>query len=241
MNEIINQIQALLNKTVSNGCTEAEAATSAAIAQRLLTKHRLTMADVSVSDGSGFNFNEFFNENGLDSGSKISQWKMFLFSAVCKANGCEGIIRSFIEGGVHNRRRKKLHKLIVIGEEKDATLVGYFYNFLKDAIETMVKKNKPSGLGRGESKNWSNSFKLGCVVAIKERLEVASKEVKEEACGTTAMVRLDQQHDALQKWKEQKFNNLKTKQASASVINNEAFERGKDKGSSINLNPNVLS
>jgi len=166
MDKIIEQIRSILNKTVENGATEAETASAAGMAQKLLAKHRLTMADLAETTQKGdekrFDFGEHFRENGVDSGAKIAQWKVTLFGAICRANGCEPIFWSRREtpGGLGTRGRKT-HRMGVIGEEADAVLVQAFYLNLRDTIEAMAKKNQPRGLARGEGKTWSNSFKLG--------------------------------------------------------------------------------
>lgn len=46
--DIARRVRALLNKTVANGCTEAEALAAAQAARRIMDQHRLTQSDVQI-------------------------------------------------------------------------------------------------------------------------------------------------------------------------------------------------
>lgn len=246
--DIIEQIRNILNKTVDNGASEAEAASAAATAQKLLAKHRLTMADLvePAADGSevGFDFGEHFKEEGVESGSRIAQWKITLFTAVCNANGCKSLCyQQTLTRGGRGTRGRKLHKMVVVGEEKDAILAQAFYINLRDTIEAMAKRCQPSGLARGEGKKWANSFKLGACHAIYNRLEAATAEAASEARdagATTALVRLDNQEEALTTFMKQAYPNLATRQTSKVSVFSEAYSKGREKGRNISLESNLL-
>lgn len=248
--KIIDQLRNILNKTVENGATEAEAANAAAIAQKLLLKHRLTMADLaeSASDSQAevkFDFGEHFRDEGVEAGNRIAQWKITLFGGVCRANGCEPIFYSHSTSrGGRGSRGEKFHKMVVIGEEKDAVLVKAFYINLRDTIESMAKRNQPRGLGKGEGKRWANSFKLGACHAIYWRLQDAMKEAvqenRESGTTSTALVRLDNQEEALATYMKAKHPNLKKRLSSSTSVYSEAYSQGRQKGERVNLSTNLL-
>ena len=48
MNNIINTIKALMQKTVDNGCTESEAMSAAEMVAKMLRKHNLNLSEVEV-------------------------------------------------------------------------------------------------------------------------------------------------------------------------------------------------
>lgn len=51
--KLLDIIQALTQKTVGNGCTEAEAIAAAEKAQRIMEKHGLSLADLVLDGRAG--------------------------------------------------------------------------------------------------------------------------------------------------------------------------------------------
>ena len=235
---IIDQIKALLNQTVDNGCTEAEAANAAAVAQKLLTKHRINLVDLqdSVSEQPQYNFGYHFENDDFETGGKIASWKHTLFFTICRSNGCRGIVHSDFRPG--KQRLVSDKRFIVIGTEQDSVLAKAFYIFLRDVVEDLAKKNQPSGLGRGQGKSWSTSFKTGCAYAIAARL-LDTLEKEKETSNSTAIVRLDNQDKELDNWIKKNTNVTPLNRQAPSVLA-EAYNKGKAVGNTVSLDNKAL-
>lgn len=227
MNPVIQQIQALLQKTVENGCTEAEAASAAAVAQKLLVKHRLSLIDVQEKTSP---FGRHYSDGSLETGKAIPHWKRALFTAVCTANGCISGL-SVSRSGVGNSATFRLE---VMGTEEDAALVAAFYCNLRDMVSATAKRLKPPSAGG----RWGNSFKWGMVAAISGRLK-ESVQASEKEATSTALVRLKDQTDAVMAWAKNEFG--ESRSLPKPNLNPEAFAHGVFHGRQANLSKKVLA
>lgn len=227
MENVINQIKNLLNKTIENGCSEAEAATAAGIAQKLLTKHRLTLTEIQTEKSK---FDERFKYDPFEIFRNVTTWRSILLHNICEVNGCKSLIRHDVLKG------KRISYFTIIGTEEDSKNAQAFYLFLRDAIESLAKMEQAVHGGRGKS--WANSWKLGCTNAVVTRLREANKEAKEESVGS-AIVRLDNQDKELQNWIGQNMK-VSQKKTAPSKINANAYFKGVSAGQGMNLNGKVI-
>lgn len=224
----IDQIRALLSKTIENGCTEAEANTAAAIAQKLLTKHRLSVADVRVKKGGAFAHH--FSEGGIEKSARIPSWKVTLWGDVCRVNGCFPMLLPCGD---------RQWTLVAVGEENDAFLVRTFYEYLRDMIEAATKKERPSFNDSGRSRRWGNSFRLGMSTSICRRLKESHNAAKREA-STRAIVRLENQLEKVQSWAKEQHPNMRQHEMHPEV-DATAYMKGRAEGRRANLSRNVLT
>jgi hypothetical protein len=245
---VMKQIRNLLNKTVANGCTEAEAATAAALAQKMLMKWNLGMTDLveDVTPEQPVVIGENFTDGVEGVTARVSKWKGALLNSVARANGCYLIYR-YVHSRSNGGRLEKMQRMILIGQERDAAVTKALYEILRDTVEERCKLNQPAGLGRGEGKSWAASFKLGAVSAISERLRHTREEVKtelkaihgvQENRATTALARIDTAEIALAKYI--RGMHLKNRPSGNTNINHDAYERGRLVGSRISLSSKVL-
>lgn len=257
---VIDKVRKLLNLASAAG-SEGEAQAASKQAQALLSKYRISMAEIESetdSDDNGAGADILRNEAAhVESGGKIAAWKIALMSAICDVNGCKLLLNQHYAGfgnQGHGIRRKKEHSFLIIGTEADAGLCSAFYTSLRDTVESLAKSNKPAGLARGEGKNWATSFKVGCVYAINSRLREGAQEAREEAkalnqCQALAVV--DNRSEALESYMNETYHQgrgkakkgqkkLSSRQASKSNIDYGAYTSGHRAGEKVNLSTKVL-
>jgi len=229
--DVISKINNLLNKTVANGCSVEESATAAKLAQRLLTKHRLTMADLVTGDSDEEISNDFAP---LYEGQRMSTWKNALALAVAKANGCKVFINTAIRYGKKNVSAR------LIGRESDVAVVRYFFAYLEREIDRLTKGALANGTLSG--KGQSNSFRLGAVQAINERLSEGREDARQEAreSGYTALVRVDNWDNEVERWAAENMRLGQTK-AQRSRVDYGAYAKGQRAGRSVSLNKGIGS
>lgn len=226
--EIISRINALLNKTVENGCTVEEAASAAKIAQQLLTQHRLTVADLSTSEEKIHN-----NSEPLFVGKRKIHWKDKLAFGISASNGCKiyfHTVTVYRPGRV--RYGHEVHCRI-IGRDSDIQIVTYFFHYLEREIENLCKLAMKRGEGSG--KTWSNSFKNGAADAVCRRLKEANQVTR--TGNSTAIIKLNSMDEAVETWADK---NLNLKPAPTKYVNyNDGYDNGKRAGENISLNRGI--
>jgi len=233
---IINRINALLNKTVENGCTVAEAASAAKIAQLLLTQHRLTVADLSVNGES----QEDIHNKGepLFVGARRVHWKDKLANCLATVNGCKAYVDTIMVQRTGRARRGSQVFCRIIGRDSDIQIVRYFFHYLEREIETLCKE--AMGRNEGSGKTWSNSFKNGASDAICSRLREANQEIRDEA-NNTALVKLDNRDEAVSQWAEDNGLKFKTPPDKNVNFSRHGYVQGKIAGSNVNLNKGITA
>lgn len=221
-NSIVNKVKNLLNKTVENGSSVHEAASSAALAQKLIEKYNLSMAEVD-----SFSMEEKVEDHGgIFSSGRVSTWKSALANAVAKSNNCKIYI---------NRGRKS--SVNIIGRKTDVQIVDYVVKVMSREIERLCKLEQKRQGGHGRV--WANNFKLGAVSAINSKLEEAKREVRRTA-GTSAIVAVDNRAKEVENWAEKNLN-LRKNASSKYTPNSSAWNAGHQAGQSIHANSGLNS
>jgi hypothetical protein len=218
---IIKKLQGLLSKTVDSGCSVAEASSAAALAQKLLDQHKLSMVDVIGFDNEGI---ETFTVSSF-SGERSITWKERLIHSLAKNND----VKMYIDT---QRYPQKSVAYKLVGRKSDTEVVDYMFNVLTYEIERICKMEMYRQNGHG--KNWTNSFKLGAVYAIIDNMSKAKAEVKSTAT-SEALVKINSRMNDVEKYVRQNLH-LKTKVAPVSTVNPNAYASGKIAGEKITAN-----
>lgn len=235
---ILSKIAGLL-KLAERNANVNESASAASAAQALLSKHRLTVADLDAATNT--KESPGVADAPLITGNRISQWKSDLASAVCSANGCKLYIHKvYAKTGMGEIRTRMEYDVNVklIGRPTDIAVVRYFYAYLEREIERLSAVAVAGGGITGKS--GTNSFKIGAVVAISQRLREAVKAIRAEVTegteGCTAMVRLDTADREVDDFFSSFTKGFTKGQRSQSKIQGEAYYQGKEAGAGIALN-----
>jgi hypothetical protein len=220
---VLNKVRDLLK--LSDGAGIHESAAAAKAAQRLLTKNRLTMADVYASSEKARE-PIVTSEDPLYVGTRIITWRGYLAGGVAEANCCSPYwSKSWLNGRWKQR-------LLIIGRQSDIDQVRYLYNSISAQIEALCAAAL-LGYHFGGGKTFANNFKLGAVTSVIERLNEAQNEVEQEYVGTSALVLVKKDKAEL----DEAVTALKlTSRKSSARYSREGQKAGERAGKSINLN-----
>lgn len=218
METILSRVQALLNKTVEKGCTPEEAAAATALAQNLLFKHNLTIAQ--AKDHRKADREAIQNHTKKVCGAKVSfRWRQSLAATIARYNWCSVIVDP---RGLY---------IWIIGKPSNAAVVEYLSEIVGDQIHKLGQK-------ACDSRSFYMSFCRGAIATIDRRLREQQEANIHAAAGSTALVVQSE------KELEEAVNNFfpKLKDARATRVTNYAgYLAGKKAGESISMNKGVGS
>lgn len=215
--EILNKVSNLLNKTVANGCSEAESESAAKAAQYLLTKYRLSISDIVDSEAVTTHlYDEAFKN--------VVTWKSILIQAIVAVNGC----MVFVSHGTQSRFK-------IVGKKTNIDIVVELFERLSESVEYHCRKNQKKGAG----KSWANAFKLGFVTRISERLKEGLEEAKNE-CTETAIVKLNSDMIKTQEYVDSNMKLGKRSNYCSQYYSASAFYAGYAAGNSVNINNKLI-
>jgi hypothetical protein len=208
----MQKVQKLLSLSQSDNPNEAAAAL--AMAQRLIAKHNLDIAEASeagANKGSGV---EIFLSNPVLSGKKIRTWQARLFNLFATANNCVAFKVNL--GGVFS------YNLVGTKEDKEACEKMYLYGVSE------VKRLQGSHC-RNCSTKYSNDFRQGVVSGIRAKV-MEGIEQERKLASTTAIVlvdsRLKEAQELLRSRCKVKEEPVKVRSLEASAFNS-GFHAGK--------------
>jgi hypothetical protein len=176
--EALSKIEKLLALSKSDNVNESAAA--AAMAQGMMEKYSITMADVEAGDEEDEEIVvELF---GADI-KRRSTWQGHLAHVVAESCGCCAIWRKYRGVGM---------RLVIAGRPSDVEVAVKIRDYCHREIDRLTAKHA-AGQGRG----WGVSFRLGCCVAIEEAINEERESLREELHGVvseTALVIVDTRH-----------------------------------------------
>ena len=224
LSSIKAQIRAMSNKTVANGCTEAEAMTAIHLVGKLLQKYNLSMDEVQLRD-------EMCDTLKIHTGSKHKDGLYYAVSAVADFCDCKvWIVRGYSTGLSYS----------FFGQESDLLMARYLVDLIRKSIDTELASYKRTSEYlschlRGVSKRGaSSSFGIGMGRRISQRLTDILRGNRAESTGNNALVVLKSQlvteaYAALQL-------NLKKGYANTTVTDGHSYHKGAAAADRVNLN-----
>jgi hypothetical protein len=217
---IYDKIFGLLTLAKNNSNVN-EAAAAFAQAQRLMTRHKISEADVFVSKPE---IKKEFIVKIICTVKNVISWKSFLCDEIAKLNVCR-----FWTGPNKNSGETNF---CIAGSEQDIVLVEYLFNSIVNQIEWLCEQARINKLGTGKS--YYNSFKLGAVTTVVERLKQSQKEELTMA-SSSAMVIINRNNQDVVNFVHKLVPNLVTKNIKYRRID-EGMEAGKQAGKRVLLN-----
>jgi hypothetical protein len=222
------RIKALTDKTVANGCTEAEALSAAAMVGRLMERYALTMDEIEVR------------------ASRCVQMEVPLGSQRRRPiDGCVPAIARFCDCKVWLSRRTASGetappRYIFFGLETDAALARYLYEVIDRTMTSELLGFKVANPAlRGVTlRHASSSFQQGVAARVAARLEAMHKEreAQMKAQRSTGTALILAKHQVV----EEAFAETGVKLVSSSAIGQRrlmsAYHEGWAAGARINLN-----
>jgi hypothetical protein len=205
--KILDTVKKLLNMTVENGCSEAEATTAMEMAQSLLFKYNLEMADVINFTPEQRDANRIIGKDWDDDthvrlergyGQPV-EWMIALGFAVGRWSFCKALASSysvtFIGRKVDVEVTKEMFRWILeqckrISEEETEKFkkARAEYYALSIADRRKLSETHPyHGLWE-DPRRWKNNFLHGMVERLDTRLMYHWKELKNQSEKSTALV-----------------------------------------------------
>lgn len=228
VDKVVERVKALMQQTVQNGCTEAEAQNAAAHAQRMLAQHNLSAAEVEAADDPEGTTVQVGEHEEVLLGKTLVRWRGQLMYGACAANGCD-----FFVGWRGDRRN-----FVIVGTERGSRVARALYEVLCDSVDRLARAGVPPGEG---ARAYRNAFRLGCSMRLRQRLEAealaARRDAEAEGGHTAGLVRVDQTSDALARF----MGGLKLRTVSGGSCSSQAgWQAGYIAGGSVSLTTNAL-
>jgi hypothetical protein len=215
------RIKALAEKTVSNGCTEAEAMAAAEMVGRLLERYALTMEEIDVRE------------------ERCVQLEIPLGSTRRRPiDGCLVALAKFCDCKVWVSRDGETPRYVFFGFETDTTMAGYLYAVVDRAMATALaafRRGHPALRGV-DLRRASVSFQQGMAARIGDRLRAMHSEreasvAAQRGTGTALTV---VKHQVVETAFRERSIHLVKARATGMAING-AFRAGLAAGDAVNL------
>lgn len=220
---IIHKINALLNKTVENGASEAEAETALAMAQNLMAKHMIESSQLA--------------EHAKD--KKCKKVTAPIFKTAYDTTGLNGNIASAFDCKCWwNSYHKEIY---FFGFGDDAKLAAYFYNYLNNVIVNEAEKYKKSDEFMEEKsfgyhgKTLLSSFRKGMIRRLLERLSELKAERSSNIIKTTGTDLVIVKESQVEEEYENLGLKLRTKRTNLTPHNSTSFLSGVNKADEVNM------
>lgn len=227
LSKVKEKIAALAAKTVSNGCSEAEAAMAMEKVGHLLEQYNLTMSEVQLR-------NEKMTEARVfDNGKRFTRMK---FCVVAIANFCDCVVWS---NRASNRNPKASY--CFFGLEQDVMMAEFLYKTILSAMLNEAEKFKLTNVyynaasHYGGRKRATVSFYQGFIDRINDRLGEMeeTKAEKHESTGTDLIVL---KGELIKKEAQKRGIRIKYTQKRISYGNYDAVSSGHSAAARVNLN-----
>ncbi len=160
--KLIDKIQKLMRKTVDNGATEAEAETSLLIAQQLMAKHGIEMAEV-VEKTKADEEDDKVVHNGTDY-KRYAWWERVLASVIADNFRCY----------TYRNVRSRQSRIVFFGQAKDVEVCKEIFNVYVSIVESLAKKyvsKYPAGHRNPIKNTYIDGFIDGLKVKLKKQVE----------------------------------------------------------------------
>ena len=222
LSKVKARIKALTEKTVSNGCTEAEAMAAAEMVGRLLERYALSMDEVDVREAVCV-------QVAIPIGGQRRR----------PIDGCVTAIARFCECKVWLAKLESGTNYVFFGFEPDTALAGYLFSLIDHAIYNELNAFRAAHprLRGNDLRAASTSFQHGMTVRLAARLdEMHDKRdasVAAQRAGGTALMLVKQTvvEDAFR----QTDIRLTAAAQRAKIPLNGAFKHGMEAGDRVNL------
>jgi hypothetical protein len=222
LSRVKSRIRALAERTVSNGCTEAEAMAAAEMVGRLLERYALNMEEIDLRE------------------ARCVQVEIPLTGRQRRPiDGCVPAIARFCDCKVWLARDGAGPRYVFFGFETDTSLAGYLYKVIGRAmaVELEAFRARRAELRGVALRRASTSFQQGMAARLAERLEAMHAEreagvAAQRQAGTALML---VKHRVV----EDAFRETGTRLVSGGQRNlrqDHAFRQGEAAGERVNLN-----
>ena len=167
LEKIKNRIRALSEKTVANGCTEAEALAAMVMAGNLLQQYNLSLDDIEVAK-------EECDWLTINIGQSQRNPQYWIVKNLAKFCDCRVFMRRGAQtSGWTAKKAPTTISYVFYGHKTDLLIVKYLYDVISSALEYELAQFKKSAVYRrsDERRTLSTSFGLGMATRLSDRFE----------------------------------------------------------------------
>lgn len=162
----IEQIRALMSKTIENGATEAEAMQAIALAKKLMAKHGLTMDDIK---NKTVNLGDYvWGSNAKSYSKRISSFEKIISIVIGNYTNTKPLLYSKQVSDEKHSRDEKI--ILFFGHKIDVELAVYMMNMCSSALKTEWAKYVASSKDKIHG-NRLKSFSIGMSDSITKKIE----------------------------------------------------------------------
>lgn len=219
INSVIEKVKKL--RALSNSSSANEAATAAALANKLIDQYRLSEADIAETEmdlDPMMEDDQYIYETG-----RIIMWKSNLASLLAKHYGC-AIYNAIIRP---NGRQFSRYKLV--GRASDIQITRYMFGWLVAECQRLSEKE-----AYGKGKVFVASYCQGFVAGVNQQLIKSREEAKQQA-SQNAIIKINAREQEAKDFMNKAHNLRANRSQSAAQINPNAFNAGLAQGKSIHL------
>lgn len=210
MTPVVDKIRKLRELARRNS-NPHEAATAAALAEKLCQEHRISEAMLDADVGV-----QGPVEGEIDAFQKIEPWKSYLLTDLATMHGCDV---------VYLRTRGRGYEAVAYGTPDDLETLKAMYDWLTGEMMRQAEAGP-------KSPRWRKSFLLGASEGIRDALKEAHKEAR-KAAPSTALTILDARLQAAHKALREKHGKLRAAETERPRGDERALEAGFGAGQSI--------
>lgn len=232
--EIIEKIQKLL--ALSKSPNEHEAILAANKAQELLLQYNLKYDDFDENK-------EKTTEKVFDQYKQRVIWKGELAKEIA--------VNNFCDFWYDKRYYPVTYGYVFVGKPHNIEVCQWLYDYLTETIQRLADEAWEKEASRyTHGKNWKNSFRMGCVHRLREKMEEQLKQNMEQGTTGTATSNgmpglvvsaiYEKEKQAIELYKKELGLKFK-KQQNRYNTNYDGYQAGKDAADSIGLNKTVKS
>ena len=217
---IKERVAALLEIANRESTNENEAATALAMAQRVILKYKLDIAECLAAGKEFNNNNEAIIKDGtpLILTKRLAVWQINLGVALANANDCKLLVQSGLG-------------LLIYGRKSDISNVRMMLSFCMQQLWNLSPK------GRG--KIYSDSWYLGAIYSIRRKLEIMRSETL-KGVTTYGLIKLNELPKQVDEFIQSTEKVGKAKKHNNSV-DYEGYFHGQEDGHNINFSKGELA
>jgi hypothetical protein len=220
LTSVIERVQKLLALSKSSNANEA--ATAAAIANKLIDQYRLSEAELTTeaqADDPFVQDDSYVYETG-----RVTEWKRSLVTVLSNHYG----VACFNDITMATGRKVSRFKLV--GRKSDIAIARYMFGWLELECQRLSEKE-----ARGMGHVYVASYCIGFVAGVREQL-VASRKEAQQAASTAAIVKLDNRYAESRAFMYSQRPDLKSvAPKSQARIDPTGFNSGQTRGKNVHL------
>lgn len=178
--KVLDRIKKLLSLASNASINEKEALVANTEAQKLITRHQIDEAELNSKNK--YDIELIYARIDTKNKSDIL-WKNRLVSYLAEVNNCQFIVSkqdreetlSSILTDTDSDNKYRCTVYTIFGSKNNVELIQILFDLISNQIEYLAK-NKFSGKGKSES----NSYKLGVVTTVGQRLRETKQNIIDE-------------------------------------------------------------